>query len=70
MGRGIALALAAEGAGVTVAARTESKVQAVAAEIEERGGSALALVCDVNELDDIQPVWTKQWSTSAPSTSW
>ncbi|MCY3576927.1 MAG: SDR family oxidoreductase [bacterium] len=54
VGRGIALALAAEGAGVTVAARTESKVQAVAAEITERGGSALALVCDVNEPDDIQ----------------
>ncbi len=54
VGRGIALALAAEGAGVTVAARTEAKVQAVAAEIAERGGSALALVCDVNELDDIQ----------------
>ena len=26
----------------------------MAAEIAERGGSALALVCDVNELDDIQ----------------
>ena len=54
VGRGIALALAAEGAGVAVAARTESKVQAVAAEVAERGGSALALVCDVNELDQIQ----------------
>ena len=53
-GAGIALALAAEGAGVVVAARTEAKVQAVAAEIAERGGSALAVVCDVNELDQIE----------------
>ncbi|WP_419918632.1 SDR family NAD(P)-dependent oxidoreductase [Candidatus Poriferisocius sp.] len=54
VGRGIALALAAEGAWVTVAARTEAKVQAVAAEITDRGGSALAQVCDVNDLAQIR----------------
>jgi NAD(P)-dependent dehydrogenase (short-subunit alcohol dehydrogenase family) len=47
IGRGIALALAAEGAGVVLAGRTFGKVENVAGEIETRGGSALALECDV-----------------------
>jgi len=46
IGRGVALALAAEGAAVAVCARTEAQVEAVAAEIGERG---LALTLDVTE---------------------
>jgi 2-hydroxycyclohexanecarboxyl-CoA dehydrogenase len=47
IGRGIARALAAEGAGVCLAGRTLAKVEKVAAEIAEAGGSALAVRCDV-----------------------
>src|SRR6266480_2913713 len=54
VGRCIALALAAEGAAVALAGRTESKLLAVAAEIEKPGGTALPIVADVTRPDDIQ----------------
>ncbi|MFI5953190.1 SDR family NAD(P)-dependent oxidoreductase [Cryptosporangium sp. NPDC051539] len=47
IGRGIALALAKEGADVVLAGRTPSKCEAVAASIAEFGGSAHAVACDV-----------------------
>jgi 2-hydroxycyclohexanecarboxyl-CoA dehydrogenase len=47
IGRGAALALAKEGAAVTLAGRTLSKCEAVAAEIADLGGRALPLACDV-----------------------
>jgi NAD(P)-dependent dehydrogenase (short-subunit alcohol dehydrogenase family) len=53
VGRGIALALAAAGAQVAVCGRTEAKVDEVRAEIEGRGGTALALRCDVTVPDDL-----------------
>jgi meso-butanediol dehydrogenase / (S,S)-butanediol dehydrogenase / diacetyl reductase len=53
VGRGIALALAAEGAAVALAGRTESKLLAVAAEIEKLGGTALSIVADVTRHADI-----------------
>ncbi|SFR90970.1 SDR family NAD(P)-dependent oxidoreductase [Sphingomonas jatrophae] len=49
VGRGIALALAERGATVAVAGRTLSKVEAVAAEITEAGGTARAFACDVKD---------------------
>jgi len=49
VGQGIAYALAAEGAKVAVTGRTLAKVQATAAEIGKRGGTALALACDVKD---------------------
>jgi meso-butanediol dehydrogenase / (S,S)-butanediol dehydrogenase / diacetyl reductase len=54
IGRGIALALAAEGAAIALAGRTESKLLAVAAEIEKPGGTALPVVADVTRPGDIQ----------------
>lgn len=53
VGRGIALALAAEGAPVAVLGRTEATLQDTCQEIERRGGQAIAVVCDVRELEDI-----------------
>ncbi len=53
VGRGIALALAAEGAAVALVGRTESKLLAVAAEIEKPGGTALPVVGDVRSRADI-----------------
>ncbi|MBS9376419.1 SDR family NAD(P)-dependent oxidoreductase [Rhodococcus sp. B50] len=54
IGRGIALALAREGAAVGLAGRTVAKVESVAGEIEAFGGTALALECDVTERDQIE----------------
>src|SRR5215207_2990416 len=53
VGRGIAVALAAEGALVLVAGRTESKCALVAAEIEALGGTASAWRCDVKDAADV-----------------
>lgn len=54
VGRGIALALAAEGAAVAVTGRTLSKVEKTAAEIVGRGGKALALECDVKSAESLR----------------
>jgi NAD(P)-dependent dehydrogenase (short-subunit alcohol dehydrogenase family) len=49
LGRSIAVALAREGAAVALAARTESVLKEVAAEIEAGGGRALAVPTDVSD---------------------
>jgi len=54
VGRGIALALAAEGANVAVAGRTESKLVATCEEIHRRGGKAFPVVCDVMSAEDVE----------------
>ncbi|MGO9100816.1 MAG: SDR family NAD(P)-dependent oxidoreductase [Mycobacterium sp.] len=53
VGRGVALALAAEGAQVAVVGRTAAKCDAVAAEITERGGHAVAVRADVTRRTDV-----------------
>ncbi len=54
VGEGIARALASYGANVSLVGRTFSKVQLVADEINERGGSAIAIECDVKDNDSIK----------------
>jgi hypothetical protein len=54
IGAGIALAAAAEGAHVVAAGRTFEKVEAMAAQIEERGVQSLAVKCDVRRYDEVQ----------------
>ena len=56
IGRGIALALAAEGARVAVVGRTLSKVEDTADEIVRRGGDAVAFHCDVTDPGQIDAV--------------
>jgi NAD(P)-dependent dehydrogenase (short-subunit alcohol dehydrogenase family) len=53
IGRGIAVALAAEGAAVAVVGRTPAKVEAVSVEITGRGGRALAVSADVTRRADV-----------------
>ena len=53
IGRAIALKLAEEGACLVVAARTEQKLEALASEIRQRGGSALAIRADVTRSDEV-----------------
>jgi NAD(P)-dependent dehydrogenase (short-subunit alcohol dehydrogenase family) len=54
VGQGIALALADEGAAIALAGRTESKLRDTHKRIGERGGHAVAIVCDVCRLDDVE----------------
>ena len=53
VGQGIAFAMAAAGATVIVSGRTLEKLEKTVAEIEQRGGKALALTCDVKSADDL-----------------
>lgn len=53
VGRGIALALAKEGAAVLVAGRTLAKVERTAQEIRSAGGESLAVRCDVGVDGDV-----------------
>jgi NAD(P)-dependent dehydrogenase (short-subunit alcohol dehydrogenase family) len=53
VGRGIALALAREGAAVVLAGRTRATLSATRAEIEAFGGRAAAAVCDVTVPADL-----------------
>ena len=52
-GLGVAEALADDGATVAVVGRTRSKLDAAVAGIESRGGTALAIRCDVGSADEI-----------------
>jgi 3-oxoacyl-[acyl-carrier protein] reductase len=54
IGRAIAIALAGEGANLTVCARTPSEIEAVAAEIEALGRKALAISADVTDAAQVQ----------------
>jgi len=49
IGRAIALKFAGEGAAVVVAARTELQIEAVAREVRDAGGRAVAVTADVAE---------------------
>jgi meso-butanediol dehydrogenase/(S,S)-butanediol dehydrogenase/diacetyl reductase len=54
IGRGIALALATAGASVVVAGRTRSKLDDTVAAITVRGGTGVAVTCDVQRLEQIR----------------
>lgn len=54
VGRGIAIALAEHGAALALVGRTESKVQAVAEEINAGGGRAVAFGGDVTSPADLE----------------
>jgi 3-oxoacyl-[acyl-carrier protein] reductase len=54
IGRAVALALAKEGANVVVCARTQSEIDAVAAEIQALGRKALAVSVDVTAASQVE----------------
>tara|TARA_B110000503_G_scaffold22699_1_gene35270 strand:- start:1693 stop:2445 length:753 start_codon:yes stop_codon:yes gene_type:complete len=54
VGQGIALALATEGARVAVTGRTREKLVHTCELIEQRGGEALPIVCDVKSLKSME----------------
>ncbi|MEZ4388282.1 MAG: SDR family oxidoreductase [Candidatus Krumholzibacteriia bacterium] len=59
IGRAMARHLARRGMRVAVAARTEVQVEDTVAAIAEAGGEALALVCDVLDLESVQAAVTR-----------
>lgn len=54
VGEGIAHALSKLGAKLVVAGRTLSKVEATAADLQDNGGEALAVECDVNDAASLE----------------
>jgi NAD(P)-dependent dehydrogenase (short-subunit alcohol dehydrogenase family) len=58
IGRGCALRLAVEGATVVLCARRLERLEAVVAEIEAAGGTALAVKCDITSEEEIANVVT------------
>lgn len=54
VGQGIAYALASEGCAVAVTGRTKAKLETTVAEIVRRGGTALAVECDVKSADSLK----------------
>ncbi len=56
IGKSIALGLAEAGADIAVVARTESEVEATAAEITATGRQAMGLTLDVSQVKEIGPV--------------
>jgi len=54
IGRGVALAVAAEGASVMVLGRTLSKCESVVEEIHDKGGVAIAERCDIERRDEVE----------------
>src|SRR4051812_23304927 len=59
IGRAAALAFAREGASVTVADSSEQGSRETAREIEEQGGRALAVKCDVTQVEDVKAALDK-----------
>jgi len=53
IGKAIALLFAKEGASVAITSRTDSEIQAVAEEIKQLGGQAIALRADVSKEEDV-----------------
>ncbi|WP_246349732.1 SDR family NAD(P)-dependent oxidoreductase [Nocardia barduliensis] len=54
IGRGVALALARDGASIAAVGRTLAKCEKVVGEIATFGGKAIALDCDVTDRDQIE----------------
>jgi NADP-dependent 3-hydroxy acid dehydrogenase YdfG len=65
IGRATALALAGEGAAVVLLARREGKLEAVAAEIRQAGGRAMALAGDAGQAVDSERLLTAAQEFSA-----
>jgi len=59
IGRATAKLFAAEGAKVAVVSRTPVNVESVVADIESAGGTALGVVCDIGDADQIKAAVNK-----------
>jgi NAD(P)-dependent dehydrogenase (short-subunit alcohol dehydrogenase family) len=69
IGRATALAFAREGANVVVADIDQRGNQDTVGAIEDLGGQALAVVCDVTRSETSRPRSTTQWKGSGAWTT-
>lgn len=58
IGKGIAIALAKQGCKVILASRDKDKMDAVAKEISDAGGSALVCVCDITDEASVDALYS------------
>lgn len=70
IGEGIALGLADAGADVVVAARRTEEVEAVAEKVRATGRKALAVTCDVMEIEQVQMLARKTFEEMGGLTCW
>lgn len=70
IGRGIALAMAREGARCVLAARTRPNLEAVRAEIEAAGERRSSFRPTCENLTRSNGLLARPWATSDTSTSW
>lgn len=70
IGEGIALGLAEAGADVVVAARRSHEVEAVAEKIRQQGRRALAVACDVMQIEQIQDLAARAVSEMGRLDCW
>ena len=70
VGRATAHAFAAEGARVALLARSEESLEAAAAEVRERGGEALPIVCDVADAGAVEEAAARAEAELGPIDVW
>jgi 7-alpha-hydroxysteroid dehydrogenase len=70
IGEGIALGLAEAGADVVLAARRTDEVEAVAEKVRALGRRALAVTCDVMEIEQVQALAAKAFADMGALTCW
>lgn len=70
IGRAAALAFAAEGSKVVVADLNAETAEKVVSEIEEAGGTAVAVTGDLSEQAVVDRVTATPWNASAAWTCW
>ncbi|XP_062378666.1 dehydrogenase/reductase SDR family member 1 [Sardina pilchardus] len=59
IGRGIALQLSEAGATVYITGRQENTLKQTAAEVKERGGDCIPVICDSSKEDDIEALFER-----------
>ena len=70
IGPSIARALAEEGFGLALAARSAPELEAVAADLRDHGHRAMAIPTDVTRRQDLENLVDEARHSSAPSTCW
>lgn len=66
IGRGIATGFAEQGAKVVCAARTQAQLDQTIGAIQDAGGEAIAVSCDVSRANDVQNLYAETRATYGP----
>lgn len=62
IGQGLAIGFAEQGAKVVCSSRTASQLENTVLTIQEAGGEAIAVTCDVTSVDDVQKLYDETMS--------